>query len=63
VTPECLSVGFWTTIDGDAVVSTGRWESIEALTASFASARDAGVDFSYDERECRPCQVFKLRSR
>jgi hypothetical protein len=41
VTPGRLSADFWTTIDGDAVVSNGRLESIEALTASFACVRDA----------------------
>ncbi|MGH3721226.1 MAG: antibiotic biosynthesis monooxygenase family protein [Pseudonocardiaceae bacterium] len=62
-TPGCLAVECWITSDGDAVVSTGRWESEEALTASFATAKNAGVDFTYDERELRPRQVFTLLPR
>jgi quinol monooxygenase YgiN len=60
LTPGCLSAECWVTIDGDAVVSTAQWESDEAFAASFAAARDAGVDVTFDERERRPRQVFKL---
>jgi quinol monooxygenase YgiN len=62
LTPGCLSADCWVTVDGDAVVSTGQWESDQARTASFATARDAGVDFTYDERDRRPRQIFRLRS-
>jgi quinol monooxygenase YgiN len=62
-TPGCRSVECWVTSDGDAVVSTGQWESDEALAASFAAARDAEVDVTFDERERRPRQVFTLHPR
>jgi quinol monooxygenase YgiN len=60
-TPGCLSVDFWVTA-GDEVVSTGQWESETALAASFATARAAGVDFDYDERESCPRQILRLVS-
>ncbi|MER6946571.1 antibiotic biosynthesis monooxygenase [Nonomuraea sp. NPDC000554] len=63
VTPGCLSADCWVTNDGDAVVTTGQWESEDTYKASFVTAREAGVDFTYDERECRPRQVFTLHSR
>jgi len=61
-TPGCLSADCWVTVAGDAVVSTAQWESEEALVSSFATARAAGVDFDYDERESRPRQIFRLVS-
>ena len=60
LTPGCLSVDLWATATGDAVASTGQWESETALAASFATARAAGVDFAYDERESRPRQILRL---
>ncbi len=45
-----------------AVVTTGQWESEQALTAGFAAVRTAGVDIDYDDRESRPRQVFTLAS-
>ncbi|KAB2340166.1 putative quinol monooxygenase [Actinomadura rudentiformis] len=61
-TPGCLSAACWVTVDGGAIVTTGQWESEEALKASFAIAGAAGVDFAYDERERLPRDVFHLRS-
>jgi quinol monooxygenase YgiN len=61
-TPGCLAVDCWVSEDGQAVVTTGQWESEQALTAGFAAVRAAGVDFGYDERESRPRGVFKLVS-
>jgi quinol monooxygenase YgiN len=61
-TPGCLSADCWVTVAGDAVVSTAQWESEEALVSSFATARAAGVDFDYDERESRPREIFRLVS-
>ena len=61
-TQGCLSAECWLTVTGDAVVSIGRWESDDAQAASFATARAAGVDFSYDEREARPREIFRLVS-
>ncbi len=59
-TPGCLSADCWVTVAGDAVVSTAQWETEEAMASSFATARAAGVDFDYDERESRPREVFRL---
>jgi heme-degrading monooxygenase HmoA len=58
--PGCLGVDCWLGKDGMAIVTTGKWESEQAFTASFAAARDAGVDFTYDEREVRPREIFRL---
>jgi hypothetical protein len=46
---------------GEAVISIARWESEAAQLASIATAKAAGVDFRYDEREARPREVFVLR--
>ncbi len=59
-TPGCLAVDCWLTEDGTSIVSTGKWESEEALKAGFAAARAGGVDFAYDDREARPREVFRL---
>jgi quinol monooxygenase YgiN len=61
-TPGCLAVDCWVSDDGQAVVTTGQWESEQALTAGFAAVQAAGVDFDYDERESRPREVFRLIS-
>ncbi|MFI7002278.1 antibiotic biosynthesis monooxygenase family protein [Nocardia sp. NPDC050175] len=60
--PGCLSVECWISADGEAVVSTGQWESDEAFAASFAAVATADVDVTFDERECRPRQIVKLSS-
>jgi quinol monooxygenase YgiN len=60
--PGCLAVDCWVTEDGRAVVTTGQWESEQALTTGFAAVQTADVDFGYDERESRPREVFKLIS-
>ena len=61
-TPGCLAADCWVSDDHQAVVTTGQWESDQALKAGFAAARAAGVDFGYDQRESRPRQVFTLAS-
>ncbi len=58
--PGCLGVDCWLGTDGTAIVTTGKWESEQAFTAGFAAAREAGVDFTYDEREVRPREIFRL---
>jgi heme-degrading monooxygenase HmoA len=58
--PGCMGVDCWLGEDGTAIVTTGKWESEQAFTAGFAAARDAGVDFTYDEREARPREIFRL---
>jgi quinol monooxygenase YgiN len=60
--PGCLAVDCWVSEDRQAVVTTGQWESEQALRAGLAAVRTAGVDFDYDEREFRPRQVFTLAS-
>ena len=60
--PGCLVVDCWVSEDHQAVVTTGQWESEQALMAGFAVVLAAGVDFDYDERESRPRQVFTLAS-
>lgn len=62
VTPGCLAVDCWLSDDGQTVVTTGQWESEQALTAGFAAVRTAGVDFDYDERESRPREAIRLVS-
>jgi hypothetical protein len=61
-TPGCLAADCWVSADGQAVVTTGQWESEQALTEGFAAVRTAGVDFGYDDRESRPRAVVKLMS-
>ena len=61
-TPGCLAVDCWVSEDHQAVVTTGQWESEQALRSGFEAVRTAGVDFDYDERESRPRQVFTLTS-
>jgi quinol monooxygenase YgiN len=61
-TPGCLAADCWVSEGGGAVVTTGQWESEEAMAAGFAAVQTAGVDFGYDERETRPREVFKLIS-
>ena len=62
LTPGCLSADCWVTVAGDAVVSTGQWESEDARASSFATAKAAGVDFDYDERKSRPREILRLVS-
>ena len=61
-TPGCLAVDCWVSDDRQAVVTTGQWESEQALMAGFTAVRTAGVDFDYDGRESRPRQVYPLAS-
>ena len=59
-TPGCLAAECWVSQDDQAVVTTGQWNSEQALAASFAAVQEAGADFDYDEREIRPRQVVRL---
>jgi hypothetical protein len=43
-----------------AVVTTGKWQSKDAVRAGFAAVAAANVDFDYDDRESRPREVFNL---
>jgi hypothetical protein len=63
--PGCLDVGSWHEEATGAVVTTGKWESMDALRAGFAAVAAANVDFDYfdyDDRESRPREVFNLSS-
>lgn len=62
--PGFLSVGVWVTAGGDAVVTTGAFESEEAFRASADAAR--GLDATPDglsDLEVEPRQVHFLVSR
>lgn len=59
-TPGCLAVDCWVSEDSQAVVTTGQWESEQAMADGFAAVRAAGVDIGYDEREFRPREVYRL---
>ncbi len=57
-TPGCLAADCW--LSGEAVLTTGQWETEQACAAGSAAARAANVDFDYDDRESRPRQIFRL---
>ncbi|MGH3601582.1 MAG: putative quinol monooxygenase [Pseudonocardiaceae bacterium] len=59
-TPGCQSAECWATATDDTIVTTGQWESDDAMAAGFAAVQAAGVDFDYDERESRPRNVIRL---
>jgi quinol monooxygenase YgiN len=61
-TPGCLAVDCWVNVADETVVTTGQWESEEALAASFAAVRAADVDFDYDDREARPREVLRYET-
>ena len=56
-TPGCLGTECWVNTADGSIVTTGRWESDEALNASFAAA---GASTAQDERESRPRDIVKL---
>jgi quinol monooxygenase YgiN len=58
--PGCLVVDCWVSTDHQAVVTTGQWESEQALRAGLAAVRRAGAGFDEDERASRPRQVVPL---
>lgn len=60
-TPGCLGAACWVTPAGEAVISIAHWESEAAQASSLATAKAAGVDFDYDEREARPREILRLR--
>ncbi|WP_336053453.1 putative quinol monooxygenase [Streptomyces sp. CA2R101] len=62
--PGFLSVGVWVTPDGDAVVTTGAFESEEAFRAASAVGREMGATpDGLSELEVRPREVHFLVSR
>jgi Antibiotic biosynthesis monooxygenase len=62
-THGCLEADCWLTEDGATIVTTGQFESAQALAAGFAAARAAGIDFSYNARvELRSREIFRLTS-
>lgn len=60
-TQGCIGAESWVTLDNDAVVATGTWHSAAALKAAFATCREQGVDFQFDERERQPRSALTLR--
>ena len=60
--PGCLAIDCWVSEVHQTVVTTGQWESEQALGAGFSAVRAAGLDFDYDERESRPREVLNLLS-
>lgn len=58
--PGCLDVGCWHEEATGAIVTTGTWESKDAVRAGFAAVAAANIDFDYDDREARPREVFNL---
>ncbi|MEU7136786.1 antibiotic biosynthesis monooxygenase [Streptomyces sp. NPDC046261] len=62
--PGFLSVGVWVTEDGDAVVTTGAYESEEAFRAAAEVAREMGATpDGLSDLEIKPRRVHFLRSR
>lgn len=59
-TDGCRTAQSWVTDDNDAVVATGTWRSEAALKAAFATCREQGVDFQFDERERQPRSAITL---
>ncbi|MDT0460182.1 antibiotic biosynthesis monooxygenase [Streptomyces sp. DSM 41527] len=61
--PGFLSVGVWVTPDGDAVVTTGAFESEEAFRAASGVAREMGATpDGLSDLEVRPREVHFLVS-
>ncbi|MGP3976239.1 antibiotic biosynthesis monooxygenase [Streptomyces sp. 8N114] len=58
-----LSADIWATTDGDAVITSARFESEEALGAALAAARELGSIAGFDEREYKPREIFTVRAR
>ncbi|AXE79496.1 antibiotic biosynthesis monooxygenase [Streptomyces atratus] len=62
--PGFLRAEPWVTPEGDAVVTTGAFESQQAFQAAFAAvARERGAAVGFDEREVKPRQIHTLLSR
>ncbi|WP_026413944.1 antibiotic biosynthesis monooxygenase family protein [Actinomadura oligospora] len=62
--PGFVRAETWVTPEGDAVVTTGEFESPEAFQGAFAAvAGELGEAVAFDEREVRPRQVHTLLSR
>ncbi|MER7756700.1 antibiotic biosynthesis monooxygenase [Kitasatospora sp. NPDC097643] len=62
--PGFLSVGVWVTPDGEAVVTTGAFESEEAFRATSDAARELGATpDGLSDLEVKPRQVHFLVSR
>ncbi|WP_432000041.1 putative quinol monooxygenase [Streptomyces sioyaensis] len=62
--PGFLSVGVWVTPDGEAVVTTGAFESEEAFSAAAEVGREMGATpEGLSDLEVRPREVHFLVSR
>ncbi|MEV5568560.1 antibiotic biosynthesis monooxygenase [Spirillospora sp. NPDC052269] len=64
VQPGFMRAEVWTTPEGDAAVTTGEFESAEALQAAFGVvAVELGETVRFDEREVRPREMRTLLPR
>ncbi|MGX4733752.1 antibiotic biosynthesis monooxygenase family protein [Kitasatospora griseola] len=62
--PGFLRAEVWVTPEGDAVVTTGEFESPQAFQGAFAAvAHECAEAVVFDEREVKPRQVRTLLSR
>jgi len=62
--PGFLSVGVWVTTGGDAVATTGAFESEEAFRAAADAARELGATPNgLSDLEVKPRQVHFILSR
>ena len=61
--PGCLSAEIWVTSDGDAVVTNARFETPQELQEALAAGRALGDVVAFDDRECKPRQIFSVTSR
>ncbi|RFU42226.1 hypothetical protein DZF91_07710 [Actinomadura logoneensis] len=62
--PGFVRADVWVTPEGDAVVTSGEFETSETFQAAFgAVAGELGDVVVFDEREVKPRQVHTLLSR
>lgn len=58
----CVEASVWEVREGEALVSTGTFESEQASARAAGAVLEAGIDFEYDQRELRPREVHYLVS-
>jgi len=61
-TPGCLAADCWVSEDGQAVVTTGQWESEQALTAGVRRRANGRGGLRLRRARVPARQVFKLVS-
>ena len=60
--PGCLAADCWNDDQTEAIVTTGLWVDARARQDTFQVVAAADIDFDYDEREERPCNVYSFTS-